>query len=45
MKYLRLLPLLGAFVLLACKPSVTAPTVKPVATVNGTAISREAFDY
>ena len=29
----------------ACKPSDNAPAVKPVATVNGTAISRDTFDF
>ena len=45
MKSVRLLPLIGLLALVACKPSENAPAVKPVATVNGTAISREAFDF
>jgi peptidyl-prolyl cis-trans isomerase C len=45
MKYVRLLPLLGVLALVACKSSDTTPAAKPVATVNGAAISHEAFDY
>jgi peptidyl-prolyl cis-trans isomerase C len=45
MKSVRLLPLVGLLALAACKPSDNAPTVKPVATVNGTAISRQIYDF
>ena len=45
MKSSFLLPLVGLLALAACKPSDTVPAVKPVATVNGTAISRDAFDF
>jgi peptidyl-prolyl cis-trans isomerase C len=45
MKSLRLLPLAGLLLLAACKPSENAPAAKPVATVNGTAISRDVYDF
>lgn len=45
MKSPFLLPLVGLLALAACKPSDNAPAVKPVATVNGTAISRDTFDF
>jgi peptidyl-prolyl cis-trans isomerase C len=45
MKSTRLIPLIGLLALAACKPSGNAPTVKPVATVNGTEISRAAYDF
>ncbi|MFO1402091.1 MAG: peptidylprolyl isomerase [Steroidobacteraceae bacterium] len=45
MKISRLLPLTGLLLLAACKPSETTAPVKPVATVNGTAISRDIFEF
>jgi peptidyl-prolyl cis-trans isomerase C len=45
MKRLGILPLIGILALIACKPSDNASQIKPVATVNGTAISRETFDF
>jgi len=46
MKIARLLPIFGLLALVACKGSDNAaPAVKPVATVNGTSISREAYDF
>ncbi len=45
MKVLRFLPLTGLLLLAACKPSDTAAPVKPIATVNGAAISRDIFEF
>lgn len=45
MKVSRLLPLTGLLLLVACKPSETTAPVKPIATVNGTAISRDVFEF
>jgi peptidyl-prolyl cis-trans isomerase C len=45
MKSPFILPLVGLLALAACTPSDNAPAVKPVATVNGTAISRDTFDF
>ena len=45
MKISRLLPLTGLLLLAACKPAATTAPVKPIATVNGTAISRDLFEF
>jgi peptidyl-prolyl cis-trans isomerase C len=45
MKVSRLFPLTGLLLLVACKPSETTAPVKPIATVNGTAISRDVFEF
>jgi peptidyl-prolyl cis-trans isomerase C len=47
MKFVRLLPLIGFASLVACsQPNAGAASdAKPVAVVNGTAISREVYDF
>jgi peptidyl-prolyl cis-trans isomerase C len=45
MKIVRLLPLAALILLAACKPTGQTTADKPVATVNGTAISRDAYEF